>query len=107
MIFSDRRLITLAGRSFDSNSMSTTLRETRIDNRVERRNSTNSGKYRKIPTQHQDSLDDVPDLSNNNQDVSPFIPESSIILSRCKILVYCGAFARTTFRYERLKITKI
>lgn len=64
----DRRLITLAGRSFDSNSTSTTLRETRIDNRIERRNSTNSGKYRKIPPHHQDSLDDVPDLSNNNQD---------------------------------------
>lgn len=69
---SDRRLITLAGRSFDSNSTSTTLRETRIDNRIERSNSTNSGKYRKLPPmlQHQDSLDDVPDLSNNNQDVS-------------------------------------
>lgn len=68
-LFKDRRLIMLTGRSFDSNSTSTTLRETRIDNRIERSNSTNSGKYRKLPPQHQDSLEDVPDISNNNQDV--------------------------------------
>lgn len=67
--FSDRRFIT-AARSFDSNSTSTTLRETRIDNRIERSSSLRSGKYSKLPPRHQDSLDDVPDLSNNNQDVS-------------------------------------
>lgn len=104
MIFSDRRLITLAGRSFDSNSTSTTLRETRIDNRIERRNSTNSGKYRKIPPQHQDSLDDVPDLSNNNQDVSLLILMSLISLTQRVIPVYCGSVARATFRYERFKV---
>lgn len=104
MIFSDRRLITLAGRSFDSNSTSTTLRETRIDNRIERRNSTNSGKYRKIPPQHQDSLDDVPDLSNNNQDVSLLILMSLISLTQRVIPVYCCSVARATFRYERFKV---
>lgn len=67
--FSDRRFIT-AARSFDSNSTSTTLRETRIDNRIERSSSMRSSKYNKLPPRHQDSLDDVPDLSNNNQDVS-------------------------------------
>lgn len=68
-----------AARSFESNA--TALRETRIDNRrhiEHRRNSTNSSKYVRKPggmgtmgVQHQpDSLDDVPDLCNNNQDVS-------------------------------------
>lgn len=46
------------------------MRETRIDNRIERSNSVRSNKYNKLPPRHQDSLDDVPDLSNNNQDVS-------------------------------------
>lgn len=79
----DRRVLELAAaRSFDSKAAA--LRETRIDRieqrrHIERRNSTNSaataassGKYRKIGTSllRQDSLDDVPDLNNSNQDVS-------------------------------------
>lgn len=66
----DRRLILPNARSFDSNSTSTTLKETRIDNRIERTNSLSSTKYQKLPLQHQDSIDQVPDISNNNQDVS-------------------------------------
>lgn len=62
--------MTSSARSFDSNSTSTTLRETRIDNRIERSNSMNSTKYQRLPPQHQDSLEDVPNFSNNNQDVS-------------------------------------
>lgn len=39
------------------------------DTKIERRNSNNSNRVRST-LQQQDSLEDVPDLSNNNQDVS-------------------------------------
>lgn len=70
LLLKDRRTIMPSLRSFDSNSTSTTLKETRIDNRMERTNSLSSGsKYNRIPPQRQDSIDEVPDISNNNQDV--------------------------------------
>lgn len=72
--FADRRLIISGGKSFDSNSTSTTLKETRIDNRIERSNSLSSQKYHRMPIQRQTSIDHSPDVSNNNQDVSR--PES-------------------------------
>lgn len=59
-----------AAKSFDSNSTSTTLKETRIDNRIERSNSLTSKKYQKLSLHRQASMDQVPDISNNNQDVS-------------------------------------
>lgn len=66
---SDRRLIMLdAAKSFDSNSSSTTLKETRIDNRIECSSSLPSKKFHKI--QRQDSTDHSANISNNNQDVS-------------------------------------
>lgn len=66
----DRRLIMPSLRSFDSNSTTATLKETRIDNRMERSNSLSStSKYNRIPPRRQDSIDEVPDISNNNQDV--------------------------------------
>lgn len=58
------------GKSFDSNSTSTTLKETRIDNRIERSNSLSMRKYHRMPVERQDSIDHSPDVSNNNQDVS-------------------------------------
>lgn len=59
-----------AAKSFDSNSTSTTLKETRIDNRIERSNSLTSKKYHKLALHRQASIDQsVPDISNNNQDV--------------------------------------
>lgn len=45
-----------------------TLRETRIDNRVDRRHSnSSSSRYHKVI--HQDSFDEIPDFNSNNQDV--------------------------------------
>lgn len=68
-LLTDRRLIMSETKSFDSNSTSTTLKETRIDNRIERSNSVSSRKYQKMPMARQDSIDHTPDVSNNNQDV--------------------------------------
>lgn len=48
-----------------------TLRETRIDNRVDRRHSNSSSRYNKVI--HQDSFDDIPDFNSNNQDVRHLI----------------------------------
>lgn len=61
-----------ASKSFDSNSTSTTLKETRIDNRIERSNSLTSKKLHKLALHRQDSIDQTPNISNNNQDVSVF-----------------------------------
>lgn len=67
----DRRLIMSdAAKSFDSNSSSTTLKETRIDNRIECSNSLPSKKFHKMALQRQDSIDHTANISNNNQDVS-------------------------------------
>lgn len=70
----DRRLImTDAAKSFDSNSSSTTLKETRIDNRIECNSSLPSKKFHKMALQRQDSIDHTQNISNNNQDVSIFL----------------------------------
>lgn len=67
-IWIDRRLIMSdAAKSFDSNSSSTTLKETRIDNRIECSSSLASKKFHKL--QRQDSIDQAQNISNNNQDV--------------------------------------
>lgn len=67
----DRRLIMAdAAKSFDSNSSSTTLKETRIDNRIECSSSLPSKKFHKMALQRQDSIDHTQNISNNNQDVS-------------------------------------
>lgn len=73
-----------SARSFDSNSTSTTLKETRIDNRIERSNSLSSKQYHKLPLLRQDSVDPVPDLSNNNQDVSILFEIPTSIHTRLK-----------------------
>lgn len=67
--FEDRRLIMSDAKSFDSNSTSTTLKETRIDNRIERSNSLTSKKYPKTTLHRQDSIEQSTNVSNNNQDV--------------------------------------
>lgn len=86
----DRRLIMSETKSFDSNSTSTTLKETRIDNRIERSSSQSSRKYQKIPIVRQTSIDHAPDVSNNNQDVihiNLFQLPTSVVLSldRCHL----------------------
>lgn len=70
--FIDRRLLIPEIKSFDSQSTSTTLKETHIDNRIERNNSLTSKKSPK-PFYRQDSTDQTSTFShnnNNNQDVS-------------------------------------
>lgn len=67
-----------AAKSFDSNSSSTTLKETRIDNRIECSNSIPSKKLHKMALQRQDSIDQAQNISNNNQDVS----------GNCEIFLY-------------------
>lgn len=60
-----------ASKSLDSNSTSTTLKETRIDNRIERSNSLTSKKLHKLSLHRQDSIYQTPNItSNTNQDVS-------------------------------------
>lgn len=61
-----------AAKSFDSNSSTTTLKETRIDNRIECSSSLTSKKFHKMHLQRQDSIDHTQNISNNNQDVSVF-----------------------------------
>lgn len=69
-----------ASKSLDSNSTSTTLKETRIDNRIERSNSLTSKKLHKLSLHRQDSIYQTPNITDNtNQDVS-----SSIFLKSVK-----------------------
>lgn len=66
-----RQIMSEAAKSFDSNSSSTTLKETRIDNRIECSASLPPKKStHKVPLQRQDSVDQSQNISNNNQDVS-------------------------------------
>lgn len=107
----DRRLIMPETKSFDSNSTTTTLKETRIDNRIERSSSLSSRKYQKMPIVRQTSIDHAPDVSNNNQDViynnSNF---NCPLLSFCRltiISVYCGFVTRAAIRYQRFDFIEI
>lgn len=60
-----------ASKSLDSNSTSTTLKESRIDNnRIERSNSLTSKKLHKLSLHRQDIIYQTPNMTNNtNQDV--------------------------------------
>lgn len=105
-----------AAKSFDSNSSSTTLKETRIDNRIECSSSLTSKKFHKMALQRQDSIDQ--NISNNNQDVSFFHPLSEfsqfffseniytnfnflniyfLFFHSPIITVHCSFISRTTF----------
>lgn len=89
-----------AAKSFDSNSSSTTLKETRIDNRIECSSSLPSKKFHKMALQRQDSIDHTQNISNNNQDVSQMIQLFIRLLFNSfpfAIAVYRSIIAGTTF----------
>lgn len=87
LLIIDRRLLIPDTKSFDSHSTSTTLKETHIDNRIERSNSSTSKKLPK-PFYRQDSTDQTSTFShnnNNNQDVCirKYSTSSSMYTYRC------------------------
>lgn len=65
--------------------------------------------YNKLPPRHQDSLDDVPDLSNNNQDVSLPASNSNVdpTIFQTYFPVHCCLISRASFRHQRLEVNKI
>lgn len=102
----DRRVIMSdAAKSFDSNSSSTTLKETRIDNRIECSGSLSTKKVHKMALQRQDSIDHSQNISNNNQDVSVTFEFKDLysinVKCSCYLLlfvaVHCSFITGTTF----------